>query len=96
MTLYVAYYQVLTIISIFLQSPAQISQSVLTEAALQRHDQGEAPSPRHTFSGKDVTVNNRLVKYLMWKVHQLHWALKSSYNYRSERVYLIKVHHSHR
>ena len=41
------------------QSAVQISQPVLTEAMLKRHNQTEAPPDRPTFSGKQVTVNNR-------------------------------------
>ena len=44
---------------LLLQSAVQISQPVLTEAMLKRHNQAEAHPPRPTFSGKKVTVNNR-------------------------------------
>ena len=46
-------------LSSFSQSAVQVSQPVLTEAILMRHNQTEAPPVRPTFSGKLVTVNNR-------------------------------------
>ena len=42
-----------------LQSSAQVAQPSLTEAALLRHNQAEAPPPRPSFGGKEITVNNR-------------------------------------
>ncbi len=41
------------------QVTTQVVSASLTEAALQRHNQPVGPSPRPTFAGKEITVNNR-------------------------------------